>query len=185
MPENELKKVLERLEKIRTETDNKYWTINHETGEFLHNLVIDRNIKKILEIGTSIGYSGIWLASGLRETGGKLYTVESNKKRFDMAALNFAEAGVDDVVQQIFGHAPDVKIPDLVEMLFLDATKFEYKYYLSTYLFHMKKGGIIVADNALSHAEKLKDYKKMVTESEQFKTELNEIGTGLLISEIL
>lgn len=185
MQSSKQKNVLERLEKERSETNNKYWTIDHETGEFLRNLIIERKIKKVLEIGTSIGYSGIWLASGLRETGGKLYTVESKKERFDMAAANFAEAGVDDIVQQIHGHAPDVKIPDMIEMLFLDATKFEYKYYLSTFLFHMKKGGIIVADNVISHAEKLADYKKMVMDSSQFKTELKEIGTGLLVSEIL
>lgn len=186
MPEDKkLKNVLTRLEKIRIETDNKYWIIDHETGEFLRSIIINRGIKKVLEIGTSIGYSGLWLASGLRETGGKLYTVESKKERFDMAKTNFAQAGVDDIVQQILGHAPDVKIPDMFEMLFLDATKFEYKYYLGTYLFHMKKGGIIVADNALSHAEKLTDYKKTVMNSPQFKTELKKIGTGLLISEIL
>lgn len=183
--EQKVKKVLDQIEKQSKKEGNLYWTVDHKTGEFLQNLIIEHNIKKILEIGTSIGYSGLWLASGLRKTGGKLYTVESKKERFDIAAENFAEAGVSEIVQQLFGHAPDVKIPDMIDMLFLDATKFEYKYYLSTYVFHMHKGGLIVADNAISHKEALGNYYKMVMDSGQFKTELLEIGTGLLVSEII
>jgi len=181
----EVKKVLDSIEKQSQEEGNPCWIISHKTGEFLRNLIIERDIKKVLEIGTSIGYSGLWLASGLRKTGGKLYTVESKKERFDVAAANFAEAGVEDIVQQLFGHAPDVEIPDMIDMLFLDATKFEYKYYLSTYVFHMRKGGIIVADNAISHKDALSDYYKLVVDSDQFKTELLKIGTGLLVSEIV
>lgn len=183
--ENTITKTLSKIEKQREKEGNIYWTVSHETGQFLHDLVIERKCKKVLEIGTSIGYSGLWFASALRETGGILYTVESCDERFDIARKNFSDAGVLDIVQQIKGHAPDVKIPDMIDFLFLDATKFEYKYYLSTYLFHMKKGGIIVADNVISHAEKLADYTEMVTKSPQLKTQLKDIGTGLLISEII
>ncbi len=180
-----IQNVLNNLEINREENNNKYWTISPETGEFLHDLIIDRNIKKILEIGTSVGYSGLRFAKALRKTGGKLYTIESKKERYDMAAANFAEAGVEDTVQQLFGHAPDVKVPDMFDMLFLDATKFEYKYYISTYLFHMKKGGIIVADNAISHSEDLKDYRDYIFDNPQLNSRLVEIGTGLFISEIV
>jgi predicted O-methyltransferase YrrM len=172
------------LENHRQNNGNKYWTINHETGEFLYNLIIKHGYKKVLEIGTSIGYSGLWFASALRKTGGKLYTVESNDERYEIARKNFNEAEVLDIVQQLKGHAPDVEVPDMVDFLFLDATKFEYKYYLSTYLFHMKKGGMIVADNAISHAEDMKVYREMVDNSDQLETELIELGTGLLVSKI-
>jgi len=184
MGSNKIQSVLSQLEKERSENDNKYWTIDHKTGEFLRNLIIERDYKKVLEIGTSIGYSGIWLASALRETGGKLYTIESKEQRYDIATKNFAQAGVDDIVQQLKGHAPDVEIPDMIDMLFLDATKFEYKYYISTYLFHMKKGGIIVADNALSHAKELSEYRDYIFSNPQLNSRLEEIGTGLFVSEI-
>ncbi|MFC1599874.1 O-methyltransferase [Patescibacteria group bacterium] len=158
--------------------------MDHETGQFLYNLIVKNDYKKILEIGTSIGYSGLWFAKALRETGGKLYTVESNNERYEIARENFSEAEVLDIVKQLKGHAPDVPIPDMVDFLFLDATKFEYKYYLSTYLFHMKKGGMIVADNAISHAEDMKVYIDMVNNSDQLETKLVELGTGLLVSKI-
>lgn len=172
------------MEKERRNNGNKYWTIDEETGEFLYNLIVENEYQKVLEIGTSIGYSGLWFASALRKTGGKLYTVESNDERYDTARNNFSDADVLDIVQQLKGHAPDVPIPDMVDFMFLDATKFEYKYYLSTYLFHMKKGGMIVADNAISHADAMKVYRDMVMNSDQLETHLVELGTGLLISRI-
>lgn len=180
-----MKKVMQRLEKERQENNNKYWTIDHETGQFLHDLIIKNNYQKVLEVGTSIGYSGLWFAKALRQTGGKLYTIESNDERYEIAHKNFAEADVLDIVQQLKGHAPDVPIPDMIDFLFLDATKFEYKYYLSTYLFHMKKGGMIVADNAISHANEMKVYHDMVMNSDQLETKIVELGTGLLVSKIV
>jgi len=182
---DQLNTVMKRLEKQRQDNGNKYWTINHQTGEYLHDLVVNNKFTKVLEVGTSIGYSGLWFAKALRETGGKLYTIESNDERYDIARENFAEADVLDIVQQLKGHAPDVPIPDMVDFLFLDATKFEYKYYLSTYLFHMKKGGMIVADNATSHAEEMKVYHDMVMNSDQLNSEIVELGTGLLVSKII
>ncbi|MFC1647654.1 O-methyltransferase [Patescibacteria group bacterium] len=179
------KNVLKRLEKDSEKEGNPYWIISHETGEFLKGLIRKHKFKKVLEVGTSIGYSGIWIASALRKTGGKLYTIESNDERYDIAAANFNEAGVNDIIQQLKGHAPDVEIPDMIDLLFLDATKFEYKYYISTYLFHMKKGGMIIADNAISHAEDLKDYRDYIFANKQLKSELLDIGTGLFISEIV
>lgn len=182
---NLLQETMKRLEKERQSNGNKYWTIDEKTGEFLYNLIVENNYKKVLEIGTSVGYSGLWFAKALRETGGKLFTIESNDDRYDIARENFSKADVLDIVQQLKGHAPDIPIPDMIDFMFLDATKFEYKYYLSTYLFHMKKGGMIIADNAISHADAMKVYHDMVTNSDQLETRLVELGTGLLVSKII
>jgi predicted O-methyltransferase YrrM len=177
--------VLSSLEKEAKEKNNPYWIISHETGEFLNNLVREKNMKRVLEVGTSIGYSGIWLAEALTHTGGKLYTIESHDERFKIASANFQKTGLHDYVIQLKGHAPDVEIPDMFDLLFLDATKAEHISYLTAFLFHMKKGGIIVADNALSHEAEMKDYKNYIFSSDQLKSKLIEIGTGLYYSEII
>lgn len=176
-----IKKTLEKLEK----TGKEFWIVPHETGEFLNKLIREKDMKRVLEVGTSIGYSGIWIAEALSHTNGKLYTLESHNERFNKAKKHFAEAEVTKYITQLKGHAPDIEIPDMFDLLFLDATKAEYVSYIKTFLFHMKKGGMIVADNALSHRKELAQYEKYIFNSPQLKSELLEIGTGIFVTEIL
>jgi predicted O-methyltransferase YrrM len=176
-----VEKTLQKLE----ETGREFWIIPHETGEFLNNLIREKNIKCVLEVGTSIGYSGIWMAEALSHTGGKLYTLESHNERFAKAKNHFEEAGLTQYVTQLKGHAPDIEIPDMFDLLFLDATKIEYVSYIKTFLFHMKKGGIIIADNAISHRKELAEYEKYIFSSDQLKSELKELGAGIFISTII
>lgn len=178
---SKIKKILGKLEK----TGKEFWIIPRETGEFLNKIIREKNCLRVLEVGTSIGYSGIWIAEALSHTGGKLYTLESHDERFKKAKKHFAEAGVTKYVTQLKGHAPDIEIPDMFDLLFLDATKAEYVSYIKTFLFHMKKGGIIVADNALSHKKALAEYEKYIFNSDQLKSNLIEIGTGIFYTEII
>lgn len=178
---NEIKKTLGKLE----QTGKEFWIISRKTGEFINKLIRDNNIKIVLEVGTSIGYSGIWIAEALSHTKGKLYTIESHDERFKKAQENFKQAGLSDYITQLKGHAPDIEIPDMFDLLFLDATKIEYVSYIKTFLFHMKKGGIIIADNAISHRDALKEYEQYIFNSPQLKSELLNIGSGLFISTIV
>ncbi len=177
--------VLKSLEEEAKEKGNPYWIISRETGEFLNKLILEKNIKRVLEVGTSVGYSGIWLAEALTHTDGKLYTIESHNERFKMANKNFKEADLQDYIIQLKGHAPDVEIHDMFDLLFLDATKIEHLSYLIAFLFHMKKNGIIVADNALSHEREMKKYKDYIFNSDQLESKLIETGTGLYYSKII
>jgi len=181
----ETAKTLREIEKISKRDGNPNWTISHEVGEFLNHLIRTNNIKRVLEVGTSVGYSGIWLAEALSYTNGKLYTIESHDGRFQTAKENFRKAGLTKYVEQLKGHAPDVAITDMFDMLFLDATKAEYVSYITTFLFHMKKGGIIVADNIISHAEKMENYKKYIENSPHLENKLIDMGTGLYISKVI
>lgn len=175
------KKTLRTLEK----TGKQYWIIPRETGLFLNKLIRTHKCKTVLEVGTSIGYSGIWIAEALSDTGGKLYTIESHDERFEKAKKNFQKAGVTKYITQLKGHAPDVGIPDMFDLLFLDATKAEYVSYIKTFLFHMKKGGIIVADNALSHQKELKAYEEYIFNAKHLRSECINIGTGIFVSTII
>jgi len=197
--------LLSSLEKTRS----TFWNISKETGLFLNQLIRTNNIKTVLEIGTSNGYSGIWLAEALSQnaklaklnrrnasrsttitpktcpTTFHLYTIESHKKlRFHLATENFAKANLTHHITQILGHAPDVipKKPKHFDLIFLDATKYEHIDYLKAILPRTRKGSIIITDNALSHKKELAPYFKKVRSTKSLKTFLLPLGSGLLIS---
>jgi len=173
--------VLAELEKTRT----KFWNISPETGLFLNQLIRFQKIKTILEIGTSNGYSGIWLAEALMETGGHLHTIESNfKKRFDLGTSNFKKAGVSDVITQIKGHAPEAipSTPKTLDLAFFDATKHEHLEYFHVLENRINKNGMIITDNAISHKKELAPYTKHLQKQKNWSSKLLGVGTGLFIS---
>lgn len=179
-----MRKKIRRLIQQLELTGNKYWPINRETGQFLNLIIRDRKPKKVLEIGTGIGYSGIWLAEALARHNGRLYTIESHKKeRYRLAVKNFQRSGLKNITP-ILGHAPEdiPKIPKRFNLVFLDATKYEYLNYFHALKNRVSKNGLIIADNTVSHRSGLKSYIKTLHDDKNWTSiELN-IGTGLLIS---
>ena len=177
----EVKKLLKELEKTRED----FWNITPEVGEFIYNLILDREYRSVLEIGTSNGYSGLWLASALEKTGGTLYTVESNKKkRWPLAQENFQKSGLNNIVS-ILGHAPEA-IPDnpkSFDLAFFDATKFEHTSYFEHIQNRINKGGIIISDNINSHREVMQKYIDHINSQKNWQSQEFSLGTGLLISQ--
>ncbi len=173
--------VIKKLEK----TTEKYWNIGKEAGQFLNLLIKDRNIKKVLEIGASNGYSAIWMGEALKQTGGHLYTIESHKKeRYPLALKNIEEAGLTDQITAILGHAPESipKTPKFFDLVLLDATKYEHLDYLEAILPRIKRGSIIITDNVISHKKDLLPYLKALQKTPNLKTEILNIGSGLAVS---
>lgn len=176
-----IKKLLVDMERHR----KKYWNIPRETGAFLNTLIRAFKYKNVLEIGTSNGYSGIWLAEALSHTGGKLYTIESHRQeRFNLAKINFKKAKLGKWIKQIAGHAPEVilSFPKYFDLVFLDATKYEYPSCLKAIKNRIRKGGIIIADNADTHAKELASYWKLIRKNKQFFSTKLLLGNGLFIS---
>lgn len=173
--------VLKSLEKTRL----KFWNISPELGKFLNLLINVRQFKKVFEIGTSNGYSGIWIAEALSKTGGHLWTIESHKKeRFYLAKNNFKKAGLEKFITPLPGHAPEAihLSPKQFDLVFLDATKYEYPSYFDALKNRVKKGGVIVADNIESHKKDLKPYlKKVLSDKKWYSVKLN-LGSGILLS---
>ena len=87
--------ILMELEK----TQKQFWNISRPTAEFLYNLIVDSKAQSVIEVGTSNGYSGIWIGKALKKTGGKLTTIEFYDKRLDIAKENFEKCGVSDVIE--------------------------------------------------------------------------------------
>jgi predicted O-methyltransferase YrrM len=118
-------------------------------GRLLRLLVEAIGAKRVVEVGTSNGYSAIWMCLGLRNTGGALITYELDPNRAAKARANFAKAGVKDLVTLVEGDAHEevAKLSGTIDMVFLDADKEGYLDYLDKLLALVRPGGIVAAHN--------------------------------------
>ena len=135
-------------------------TVKPEEGRFLQFLVRANGARRIVEIGTLGGYSGIWLARAL-PADGKLITLEREPKHADVAREHFALAGLTGRVDQRLGDAHDL-LPALADegpfdFCFIDADKESYGYYLDWALQNIRPGGLITAHNAFRGGAVLDD----------------------------
>ena len=174
--------VLAELEK----TQKNFWNVPRKTGVLMNSFIKMMNIQNALEIGTSNGYSGIWLAKALKQTGGKLTTIEFYEKRQSIAKENFKICGVDDVVRPIQGSACEVLASfdenEKFDFVFIDACKREYVKYFEMIKPHLTPKALIVADNIISHAEKVQDFIDAVDADDEFQYEILEVPGGILVA---
>ncbi len=142
-----------------------------EDGRLLRLLVEQAGAKHVVEIGTSNGYSGIWLCLALRTTGGKLTTYEIDARRASLARENFKRAGVEKLVTLIEGNAHEevAKITEPIDLLFLDADKEGYVDYLKKLLPRVRPGGLIVAHN-MNTRQADPGYVKAITSRKDLET---------------
>ncbi len=178
-----LLKLLEEMEK----ESQAFWSVPRTTAVFLNMMVKIADARKVLEIGTSNGYSGIYLAEALSGQQGMLTTVESHKQRYALARKNFEKSGLSSFIEQVFGHAPEV-LKDLVhpfDFIFLDATKLEYRSYAEILVPQLKSGGLLIADNCVSHQHEMKDYLDFVIHNEELQSVLLPFDNGLMLSRKL
>ena len=170
------------------ETIQDFWNVDRSTANFLNLLIKIKNVQSALEIGTSNGYSSIWLACALKETGGKLTTIEYWQKRADLAVENFKKAGVNDVITTITGDAIEIltdmskKSVQKFDFVFIDANKAEYIEYFNSFDSLLNKGGIIAADNILSHYKKTKNYVETLFNHPSYQSQLLDFDAGILLS---
>ena len=151
------------LEEIRR-ADKGQLAVSEEDGRFLRLMVATNRTRHALEIGAASGYSAIWIGLGLRETGGKLVTIEYDAKRAEEAAANVRRAGLDDVVRVVSGDAFK-EIPKLTEPLdfvFLDAWKPDYKRFFDLVMPRLAPGGLFLAHNVLNKRDQMQDFLEAV-----------------------
>ncbi len=173
---------LKELEK----TQKDFWNIPRKTGVLLNMFIKMMNAKNALEIGTSNGYSGIWLSKALKETGGKLTTIEYYEKRQSAAIENFKKCGIFDLVRPIQGSACDILESfdenEKFDFVFIDANKREYVKYFELIKPHLTEKALIVADNITSHAEKVQTFIDAIDKDDEFQYEIVEVPGGILIA---
>ncbi len=143
------KKILDVLDDMDKNQRRGMMNVPTEDGRLLRLLVEMSNAKHVVEIGTSNGYSGIWMLLALQATGGKLTTYEIDAGRAALARKNFKRAGVDNMVTLVEGDAHEevLKLKEQIDIIFLDADKQGYVDYLDKLLPLLRPGGLIVAHN--------------------------------------
>jgi caffeoyl-CoA O-methyltransferase len=165
-----------RLERLLDEMDAKgyqFWSVPRKDGEFLHLLVKATRAMNALELGTSHGFSAIWIGLGLEETGGRLTTIEIDKKRYDLARKHVSEAGLSNRVTCIRGdaHVEVAKLEGPFDFVFMDADKEgQMDYFKKLFPKKLVPGGILLVHNAIQQANSMKDYLDMVRRHPDFDT---------------
>jgi predicted O-methyltransferase YrrM len=154
--------------------------VDASEGRLLRANVIKAKTRRALEIGTSNGYSSIWIALGCRKTGAHLTTLEIDNRKVKLAKENFGEAGVDSLITLVEGDALR-EIPRLqgpFDFVFIDAWKGDYVKYLDLVLPLVPPGGIIMAHNTRNLRSELREFIDRVQNDPQLQTELVEPSPG-------
>jgi predicted O-methyltransferase YrrM len=163
------------------EKEERWRSISRDTGECLSIITRLSKAKNIVEIGTSQGFSTIWLGLAAKCIDAHVSSFEIAKWRYEQAEMNIAEAELGKYVTLIHG---DIKekissVPSEIDLLFLDAEKSDYLDQFKFLFDRIKEGGIIIADNAVSHFSELRSFIEYVRNHDQCNSFLLPIGRGL------
>ncbi|NAW85566.1 O-methyltransferase [Photobacterium halotolerans] len=175
----ELEALGEQNDATESDRSKKLLNITRDTGEFLSVMVKATRAVNVLEIGTSNGYSTLWLASSL-PAAGKVVTVEKQADKITMATENFVRAGLQDRIEQIQADAGEfIQSTDLsFDFIFLDADRSAYMDYIDLLLSKLSAGGVLVCDNAISHRHELEAFTDYLCRREGLTTCLLPVGKG-------
>jgi predicted O-methyltransferase YrrM len=165
-----------QLKQLLDDMDAKgyqFWSVPRKDGGFLHLLVKATRAKNVLELGTSHGFSAIWMGLGLEETGGRLTTIEIDGERYDLARRHVSEAGLSQRVTCIKGdaHVEVAKIEGPFDFVFMDADKEgQMDYFKKLFPKKLAPGGILSVHNAIRQANSMRDYLEMIRRHPDFDT---------------
>ena len=137
--------------------------------------------RQVLEIGTSNGYSTLWLAEAATDIGGSVTSVEFSEFKVKLASDNFARSGLSSVISLIHDDAGRVlerAAPHSFDLVFLDSERPEYPGWWSNLRRVLRPGGLLVVDNATSHREQMAPFVALVKADAEFKTSLVPVGNG-------
>lgn len=180
-------KVLAVIDQMTRDRNQRYLSVSAEDGRLMRQLAEAVGAKRIVEVGTSTGYSGLWFALALRSTGGKLITHELDADRARTARENFNQAGVDDLVTIVVGDAHETvkQHKEPIDILFLDADKPGYVDYLQKLLPLVRPGGLILAHN-MRAPEPDPGYVKAITTNADLDTSfvlMEGAGIGITLKK--
>jgi predicted O-methyltransferase YrrM len=147
------------LQRIKAADTDKL-AVSEEDGRFLRFLVVSTKTRSALEIGGASGYSAIWIGLGLRETGGRLVSIEYDPVRARSAEANIRAAGLSDIVRVVPGDAFTAipRLPGTFDFIFLDAWKRDYQRFFTLTFQRLDAGGLFVAHNVVNKAAEMGDF---------------------------
>ena len=178
---SELERFGEANDNAITERPRRMLNITRDTGEFLSVLVQATAARRVLEIGTSNGYSTLWLANAARATSGAVTTVELSDYKVGLARQNFSRSGLAasiTLVQDDAGRVLERAVNAAFDLVFLDAERPEYPGWWPHLKRVLRPGGLLVVDNATSHPEQMAPFVALVKADADFTTSLVPVGNG-------
>lgn len=165
--------------------DKGQLAVSEEDGRFLRLMVASSGAKRALEIGGASGYSAIWIGLGLRQTGGRLVTIEYDPARAKELAENVRRAGLSDIVQVVAGDA-FAQIPHVqgtFDFVFLDAWKRDYKRFFDLVYPRLDRQGLFIAHNVVNKRSEMGDFLDAVQKHPSLWTTIvAPSGEGMSIS---
>ncbi len=187
---------MDRLEEYASE--NNIPIMQKDGILFLTNYIKTNDVKRILEIGSAIGYSACKMA--LVDEDISIVTIEKDEVRYNEAIKNIRDFGLEKQIEVILGDALETKIEGLFDLIFIDAAKAQYIKFFEKYKANLADNGVIISDNLNFHGltlnidsiqsknlkalvRKIINYKKFLMDNKEFHTEFLEIGDGIGISK--
>jgi predicted O-methyltransferase YrrM len=159
--------------------------VSEEDGRFLRVMIAASGAKRVLEIGGAYGYSAIWIGLALRQTGGRLTSIEYDPARARLAAGHVRAAGLADIVTVVAGDAFE-EIPKLqgtFDFVFLDAWKRDYKRFLDLMLPRLSPRGLFLAHNVVNKQTEMRDFLDAISSDPHlFTTIVTPSGEGMSVS---
>ena len=152
--------------------------VPYRDGEFLRDFIAERNVRSVIEIGTSTGHSGLWIAWGLTKTGGRLVTFEIDRERHEAARQNFAEAQVSGLIDARLESARTgiLTLTGPLDMVFLDGDHGNYRHYFETLAPMLSDNGCFLTHNIERTFWDGEGYLAMVRGAPGFATEIVRPG---------
>ena len=177
----ELERFGEQHDEAQPSRGSKMLNITRDTGELLALLVQTRGAQAVLEIGTSNGYSTLWLAEAVKRLDGRVTTIERDEKKISLADANFQRAGLSPWIILLAGEGGSL-FPSLptagYQLIFLDSDRQHYQGWWPEIRRLLAPRGLLVVDNAISHESEMRDWMAQVRRDPDFLTSLVSVGKG-------
>lgn len=190
MLDPKIQAVLDELEvwgrendRVHTDRSRKMLNLERPTAELVRALIVGRHPQRILEIGTSNGYSTIWLAASVAP-GGRVISIDRDPHKLQMAKSNLQRAGLLGRVGLLPGNASEViaGIDGPIDVVFFDADRFSAPEQLALLYPKLSGNALLLADNARSHPDEIAGYLAAVQKLADFEHTIVPIGKGLSIA---
>jgi predicted O-methyltransferase YrrM len=177
----ELERFGEANDAATTDRPRRMLNITRDTGEFLTVLVRATAARRVLEIGTSNGYSTLWLANAAKGIGGSVTTVEFAEDKIGLASANFARSGLSPFITLVHDDAGRLlqrSDQSEYDLIFLDSERSEYSGWWPLLRRVLRPGALLIVDNATSHVEQMAPFVALVLGDTEFATCLVPVGKG-------
>ena len=194
MLDEQVRAVLERLEREDAgererglAASERSRQVAPATGRFLFALVAPQTDCEVLELGGSRGYSAIWLAAAARILAGRVLSIENDPRKIEAWHRNIEDAGLDEWADLVEGDALELlpQIDDVFDLVFIDAEKEDYERLFELARTNVEPGGLVVADNVLSHPDPLAQYSAARQSDPTLSSVTVPLDRGLELSVVL